>query len=296
MDGDAVPAKQYLYETGAYEFRQMFSAAGMDDYRTGYNGDLAAALTDTFKFPGDLVDDQFDFPLAADPGTHESEFRHGRAADSAFLPGLALAYGLDSVHADNHAITAPEVSQESDDGDGAHRIMVVNHNTAIHALALDSHPLTCDPHFGRIDGGDVKIFRCDAIDRNGFESRVCGALLSGGGDAAKFDELANEVVEHIGHRRRNANFRPRNTLALFSELKVQNLKAASAVDGEFQCAVKKARIQEVTFQTENPAYDIAVGSRARQWQFVQAQGETFSCATGFNELGQRRFKDLEARG
>ena len=295
VDGDAVPAKQYLYEAGAYEFGQMFSAAGMDDYRTGYDGDLAAALADAFKFPGDLVDDKFDFPLAADPGTHKSELRHGRAADSAFLPGLALAYGLNSVHPDDHAITAPEVTQQSDDGDGAHRVMVVNHNAAVHALALDAHPLASDPHFGRIDGRDVKIFGRDAIDRDGFESRVGGALR-GGGDAAKFDELANEVVEHIGRGCRNADFRPRNALALFAELKVQNLKAASAIDSQFQGAVEKARVQEVTFQTENPAYDIAVGSRAWPWQFVQAQGKTFGCAAGFDKLSQRRFKDLEARG
>jgi hypothetical protein len=71
--------------------------------------------------------------------------------------------------------------------------MVVDNNAAVHALAGDAHPLAAEPHFGRIDGRDVKIFGRDAIDRDGFQSRVAGALR-GGGNAAKFDKLANEAV------------------------------------------------------------------------------------------------------
>jgi hypothetical protein len=44
--------------------------------------------------------------------------------------------------------------------------------------------------------------------------------LLGGGDAAKLDKLANDVVQHIGCGRRNAEFRPRSALALFAEMKV----------------------------------------------------------------------------
>ncbi len=71
--------------------------------------------------------------------------------------------------------------------------MVIDNNAAVHTLAGDAHPLAAEPHFGRIDGRNVKIFGRDAINRDGFESRV-GGTLRGGGDAAKFDKLADEVV------------------------------------------------------------------------------------------------------
>ncbi len=193
VDGDTVPAKQYLHEAGAYELGQVFSSAGMDDYRTCHDSDLAAAFANAFEFPGDLVDDKFDLPLAADSGAHKGELSHGRASDSTFLPGLALAHGLNSIDTNDNTFTAPKVTQQPDGSDGTHWVMVIDNNAAVHTLAGNAHPLAAEPHFGRIDGRDVKIFGRDAIDRDGFESRVGGALR-GGGDAAKFDKLADEAV------------------------------------------------------------------------------------------------------
>jgi hypothetical protein len=110
VDGDPVPAEQYLHEAGAYEFGQVFSSAGMDDYRTRYHSDLAAAFANAFEFPGDLVDDKFDLPLAADSGAHKGELSHRRASDSAFLSGLAFAHGLNSIDTNDNTFTAPEVT------------------------------------------------------------------------------------------------------------------------------------------------------------------------------------------
>jgi hypothetical protein len=260
-----------LHEAGPYEFGQMFSSAGMDDDRTRHNGDLAAPFPDAFEFPGDLMDDKLDLPLAADSGAHKGELSRRRASDSAFLPGLALAYGLNSIDTNNYTLTAPEVTEQPDGSHGTRGVMVIDNYAAVHTLVGDAHPLAAEPHLGRIDRRDVKVFGRDAIDRHGFQPRVAGALL-GGGDAAKLDKLANNVVQHIGCGCRNAEFRPRSALALFAEMKIQNLKTAPGIDSQFQGAVEESRVQQMTIQTENPGNDVAVGARARPWQFVQAQG------------------------
>ena len=44
--------------------------------------------------------------------------------------------------------------------------------------------------------------------------------------------------------------------------------------------VEEARVQKVTIQTENPAYDIAVGVRAWLLQFVQAGPDDLSTLAG----------------
>ena len=201
---------------------------------------LAAALADPFKFPSDLADHQFDFAFAADSGAHEREFCGRRSADPALLAGFALAHSLDSINSYDHPIATPQIAHQTDARSRSGRVGIISDNASVHPLTGDSHPFAIQSYFRWVDRGHVKIVRRNAVHGDGFESSVA-CPFRGSGNAAEFDQLADQISEDIRRRRRNANFRSRGALTLFAELKIQNLKTASILDGQFQRAIEQDR-------------------------------------------------------
>src|SRR5215510_8805351 len=135
----------------------------MHHHWPSHHRNFPSPLPNALQLPSDLIDCQLDFAFAAGAGSHKCKFGRRHTANSAVIPRLALAHGLDSLNADDNPFANLQVPQKASSSDRMSTFMVIDHDAAIHSLSSHPHPLPVNSHLCWINRGDIKIVRSHSV-------------------------------------------------------------------------------------------------------------------------------------